>query len=295
MAPNREGFVLPLDKPAGPTSHDVVAAARRALRERRIGHTGTLDPFASGLLLLCVGAATRIAEYITGLPKTYRAVIRFGTATDTDDRTGDPIAISETWRTLTAPQVAEALAQLTGLVRQVPPVYSAKKVGGAAMHRLARAGIAPAPVASTVRIDRIELLDLDLPDATIEIACSAGTYVRAVARDVGAALRTHAHLTELRRTRIGRHLVENALALKQLDDDEAVRRLRISALDAVDHLPIVRIDERAAATLRQGAPVTSPVSAPPEGTVAIALGEELVAIAEAGHGRLQPRKVLASA
>ncbi|MGH7555412.1 MAG: tRNA pseudouridine(55) synthase TruB, partial [Longimicrobiales bacterium] len=190
MTPTEEAGVLPVDKPAGPTSHDVVIAARRALRTRRIGHTGTLDPFASGLMLLCVGTATRIAQYLTGLPKTYRAVIRFGTATATDDRTGEPVAVSESWRSLNAPLVREALVTLTGDVMQIPPIFSAKKVGGVAMHRLARRGNAPVPQPTPVRIDRIELIDLDLPDATIEIDCSAGTYVRAVARDAGATLQT---------------------------------------------------------------------------------------------------------
>jgi tRNA pseudouridine55 synthase len=294
MAPTEEAGVLPVDKPAGPTSHDVVLATRRALRTRRIGHTGTLDPFASGLMLLCVGAATRIAQYLTGLPKTYRAVIRFGTATDTDDRTGDPVAVSESWRSLNAPLVRDALATLTGDLMQIPPIYSAKKVGGVAMHRLARRGNAPAPQPTPVRIDRIELVELNLPDATIEIDCSAGTYVRAVARDAGAALHTCAHLAELRRTRIGRHRVENAIAADKLGDVEAVRRAWLSPLAALDHLPRLEVLPNEAAMLRRGIAITTPDETPEESVVAIALGEQLVAIAQASDGLLRPRKVFAS-
>jgi tRNA pseudouridine55 synthase len=294
MAPTEKTGVLPVDKPAGPTSHDVVMATRRALRTRRVGHTGTLDPFASGLMLLCVGAATRIAQYLTGLPKTYRAVIRFGAATDTDDRTGQPVAVSDSWRSLNAPLIREALETFTGDLMQLPPVFSAKKVGGVAMHRLARRGSAPAPKPSPVRIDRIELIDLDLPDATIEIDCSAGTYVRSVARDAGTALGTCAHLAELRRTRIGRHHVDDAVPAARLDDAEAVRRAWLNPIEALDHLPRLDVVADEAAMLRRGIAIPAPQAAPREGTVALALGEQLVAIAHAADGLLHPRKVFPS-
>ncbi|MDQ3607167.1 MAG: pseudouridine synthase, partial [Gemmatimonadota bacterium] len=125
--------VLPVEKPEGPTSHDVVAIARRALHTRRIGHTGTLDPFASGLLLLCIGPATRLAEYLTVLPKSYRATLKLGEATDTDDLKGEILQRTEVWRDLTEAEVRSALAQQCGTIEQLPPLYSAKKVEGERM------------------------------------------------------------------------------------------------------------------------------------------------------------------
>src|SRR5687768_7682262 len=127
MTRDLQDYVLPVDKPVGPTSHDIVNETRRALRTRRVGHTGTLDPFASGLLLLCINGATRIAEHLTGLPKSYEATARLDGATDTDDSTGAHISETDTWRTLTAAQIDEAIAALTGLFPQTPPRYSAKK------------------------------------------------------------------------------------------------------------------------------------------------------------------------
>jgi tRNA pseudouridine55 synthase len=293
MEPSRGAGVLPVDKPVGPTSHDVVAAARRALRTRRIGHTGTLDPFASGLLLLCVGEATRIAEFLTGLPKTYRARMRFGAATDTDDRTGQVVARSEEWRALTPARITDVLARLTGEVDQVPPIFSAKKVGGVAMHRLARSGAAPTPAAVRVRIHEIRLLDVALPEAEIEITCSAGTYVRAVARDAGAALGTFAHLAELRRTRVGRFSVEQAIGQEALELPDAVERAWLSPLQALEHLPQIEVDAVQAAAIAHGGTIAAPVDAAPGNAVALAHEAKLLAIAEPAHGRLQPRKVFA--
>src|SRR4051812_46531009 len=132
--------VLPVDKPVGPTSHDAVAAVRRALRTREVGHTGTLDPFASGLLLVCVGRATRLAEYLTGLPKTYVATMRLGETTDTDDLTGEVIQSSDAWRSLSTDAIEEALRAQVGTIQQLPPSYSAKKVGGERMYAAARRG-----------------------------------------------------------------------------------------------------------------------------------------------------------
>jgi tRNA pseudouridine55 synthase len=295
MAPSERAGVLPVDKPVGPTSHDVVAAARRALRERRIGHTGTLDPFASGLLLLCVGAATRIAQYLSGLPKTYAAVIRFGAATDTDDRTGAVIERSDAWSGLTPDRIADGLRALTGTIEQVPPAYSAKKVGGVAVHRLARAGrpadLAPVPVTiHSLRVERI-----DLPDLALEVQCSAGTYVRAIARDLGAALGVPAHLAALRRTRIGPHAIASALPAASLGDAEAVDRAWLTPLQALAHMPHLELDAAQAAVIAHGGAVAAGSGSALEGTVALCREGQLVAIADAGSGWLRPRQVLAHA
>lgn len=322
MPANSRAGVLAVDKPPGPTSHDVVAAARRALDIRRIGHTGTLDPFASGLLLLCIGAATRLAEYLLPLAKTYRAVIRFGTATTTDDPTGTVTARSECWRDLAPERIRATLGAHVGEHDQIPPAYSAKKVEGVRMYRRARAGDAAAAVPVRVRIHDIRVLRTDLPDVTAEIDCAAGTYIRALARDVGHALDCVAHLAELRRTRIGRYGVEGALSLEQLCDDAAVRNAWVAPLAALDHMPTVPVGDEDADALRHGravrAPNRPPTPGPPPslpplgggvqrraspetpdpldaGTVAVAHDDRLLAIATLAHGRLEPRKVFPDA
>src|SRR3954470_7378446 len=186
--------VLPVDKAVGPTSHDAVAAVRRALKTREVGHTGTLDPFASGLLLVCVGRATRLAEYLTGLPKTYVATMRLGEATDTDDLTGEVIHSSDAWRSLSKDAIADALRAQVGTIQQLPPSYSAKKVAGERLYAAARRGetVERKPVAVTIH--SIRVLGIDLPDVEFEVECGAGTYIRAIARDTGAALGVGGHL-----------------------------------------------------------------------------------------------------
>jgi tRNA pseudouridine55 synthase len=283
--------VLPVDKPSGPTSHDVVAMARRALHTRRVGHAGTLDPFASGLLLLCIGPSTRIAEYLAALEKTYHAVIRFGAATDTDDPTGEIIEEWTDWMALTETAVDAALQSLTGDVHQVPPVYSAKKVGGVPMHRLARAGRAPARTGARVTIRSIRLLRLALPLAEVEVTCSAGTYVRAIARDAGRALGGSAHLAELRRTRIGTHAVDHAVAATALADADAVHRAWIAPLDALEHLERVNVDAATARDIAHGRAVPAPGGVQGLRPIAIASGSRLIAVARLDQGLLKPRKV----
>src|SRR5690606_5028509 len=172
--------VLPVDKPAGPTSHDVVAQARRALGERRIGHTGTLDPFASGLLLLCVGRATRIAEYLTDMPKAYRATMRLGAATDTDDATGSVVAESDAWRTLDDATIRAAFAAEAGRRPQRPPAYSAKKIAGERAHRLARRGEIVELPDVDIEVHAIEVIAIALPEITFHVRCSSGTYIRSI-------------------------------------------------------------------------------------------------------------------
>ncbi|MBX6362586.1 MAG: tRNA pseudouridine(55) synthase TruB [Gemmatimonadetes bacterium] len=288
----RDG-VIPVDKPEGPTSHDVVAAARRALGVRRIGHTGTLDPFASGLLLLCVGRATRIAEYLTGLPKTYRATARLGVATDTDDRTGRPIGGSDAWRGLSAADVEAALQELVGPQLQVPPAYSAKKQGGERMYERARRGAPVELPAVPVTIHGIDVVGLDLPDVEFDVECSSGTYIRSIARDLGERLGTGAHLTALRRLRIGPHDVGVALPLERLGQPDAVQRAWLSPASALAHLPVAEADPREVEEVAHGAPIDAPAGIADEALVAIVRDGELIAVAEARGGLLRPRKVFA--
>lgn len=282
--------VLPVDKPAGPTSHDVVRAVRRALGERRVGHTGTLDPFATGLLLVVLGPATRLAEYFAPLTKHYTAVMRLGAATDTDDATGILIAESD-WTGVDAVALERAVRTQEGTILQRPPAYSAKKVAGRRAYEAARRGEARTLEAVEVHVHSIRITHVALPDVRLEIECSAGTYIRAIARDLGEALGTHAHLVELRRLRIGSFEVAGAVPLDTLDA-ERIRAACVAPLDALSHLFRIEVDAASAALLLRGVALMHD-GAVPEGPIALAHAGRLIAIAEAVHGRLQPRKVFA--
>lgn len=284
------GF-LPVDKPEGPTSHDIVALARRGLGVRRIGHTGTLDPFATGLLVLCIGPATRLAEYVSGLDKTYEATARLGVRTDTLDRTGEVVSTSEGWVDLTDDEVRAAFESQVGRLDQVPPDYSAKKIAGRRAYELARAGRAVAPTAVPVDILEVRVLAMDGPSVRFMLRCSSGTYVRAVARDAGDALGVGAHLTALRRTAIGGFAAEDALDVAHLEDADAVAARLIPPLQGLAHLPVVELDPGGVAGVRHGRTIPAP-AALASGTVALAADGELVAIAESDGMALRPRKVL---
>lgn len=284
--------VLPIDKPIGPTSHDAVAIARRALRTRRIGHTGTLDPFASGLLLLCVGSATRIAEYVTALDKRYTATVRLGASTDTDDHTGAVISRKDA-SAVTRAQVEAALEPQRGEIMQVPPAYSAKKRGGERAHMAARQGRALVLEAVPVRISELNITRFDGPEVELDVVCSSGTYIRAIARDLGAALGVGGHLTALRRTAIGVHRVDAAIPLESLTHDAAVHSGMIPPLDALAGMPRVDLPEDDVAHVLHGRAVSA--VAPP-GTVALALHDRLVAIGISdGSGTVRPKKVMITA
>jgi tRNA pseudouridine55 synthase len=288
--------VLPVDKPVGPTSHDVVGATRRALRTRQVGHTGTLDPFASGLLLVCVGNATRLAEYFAPLPKTYVATMRLGESTSTDDHTGETITSSDAWRGLSPDGITAALAEQVGEILQVPPAFSAKKVDGQRMYDVARRGgeveLPPVPVT----IHSIRVVSIDLPDVVFEVECGSGTYIRAIARDAGAALGVGGHLRELRRTRIGPHDVARAVPMDRLGEAELVARAMIAPADALAHLPRVVADARGETDVRHGRALPAPDGLRVTGPVAI-LGEDggLLAVGESAGGTVRPRKVFAGA
>lgn len=283
-------FVLPIDKPVGPTSHDVVARARRALHEKRIGHTGTLDPFASGLLLLCIGHATRLAEFLSGLSKTYIADVMLDAFTDTDDRTGQRIVESDSWHSVDETALRTALDRFTGTISQVPPAYSAKKIRGERSYVAARRGedVQLAPVEVTISVLRV--LHFDPPLVRLEVDCSSGTYIRALARDIGAFLGTGGYLQELRRTRVGDFVIDQALTMDRLEDSGAVASHAIAPLQAVAHLPRVDVDQATVDRLRNGQRVRL-ASQPADGTVAVAAADHLIAIATMKGGVLHPRKV----
>jgi len=243
--------VLLVDKPGGITSHDVVARARRALNTRKIGHAGTLDPMATGLLILGVGPATRLLTYLVGLDKTYTATIRLGESTDSDDADGEVTARVDA-SGVTDDAIAAGVAMLTGPIAQVPSRVSAIKVGGRRAYDLAREGAHVELKARDVVVSRFDLLASRVQgrcrDLDVVVDCSSGTYVRALARDLGAGLGVGAHLTALRRTRIGGFRVDDAASLEGLGD--AV--LHTPADVAAQIMPAVHADGDQTRDLRHG-------------------------------------------
>lgn len=283
--------ILPVDKPEGPTSHDIVDRLRRTLGMRRIGHTGTLDPFASGLLLMCVGPATRLAEYMEPLTKTYTATAELGIATDTDDLTGTVLATSEAWKGLDEAAIRAAFADQSGDQAQVPPAFSAKKVEGERLYRRARRGedVSPRPVPVSIR--RLDVVEVAPPRVRFEVECSAGTYIRAIARDAGVRLGVGAHLVGLRRTGIGGYCVEDAAPPASLDDAEALRGFLRSPLAALAHMPHLDVGDDDARRIQNGSAVPRPDALHADGPVAVAHQGLLIAIAEITASGVQPRKV----
>ena len=282
-----------MDKPVGPTSHDAVALVRRLLGVRRVGHSGTLDPGASGLLVVLVGRATRLARFLGPLPKRYRGTVRFGAETDSDDASGEVTVTDESWRALDARSIGAALAEVASRTEQVPPAISAKQVGGERAYRLARRGSPAELVAAPVAVRRLEAVRVALPEVDVEVECSSGTYVRAIARDLGRALGTRAHLAALRRTGIGSWDVARAVSLEGAGAESLARALR-APLEAVAHLPALEVAPEVAERVRHGIAVDAGDG--PEGPVALTWEGALLAVAErrGGGGALAPLVVLAS-
>jgi tRNA pseudouridine55 synthase len=261
-----------VDKPEGITSHDAVQRVRRALRIRSAGHTGTLDPFATGLLVVLLGRATRLARFVEAQAKTYHAVARLGVRTDTDDRTGEVMEERPVER-LDAGEVRRALEGLLGPGRQRPPVYSAKHVEGERSYRLARRGETVMPAEVAVMVHAVEWLRWTPPELEFRITASAGTYIRAVARDLGAALGVGGHLSALRREAIGELRVEDAVPLDAVGP-ESVR----SPASVLGHLPAVPLDAAGRGHAVHGRTVPEGDGEPGE-LARLMAGEELVAVA----------------
>jgi tRNA pseudouridine55 synthase len=208
--------LLLVDKPAGPTSHDVVQAARRALRQRRIGHTGTLDPAATGLLVLCVGRATRLQQFLLAWPKTYEGEIRLGFATTTYDADGAPVEPTRPVPPLEPARLAELAPRFTGELEQLPPPYSAKKIAGRKFYELAREGQEVPRESKHVRVFEFRLEPVDADHLRFSVSCSSGTYVRSLAHDIGEALGCGGHLASLRRVAVGPWLVADGVSAEAL-------------------------------------------------------------------------------
>jgi tRNA pseudouridine55 synthase len=241
--------VLVVNKPEGPTSHDVVDRVRRVFGTRRVGHTGTLDPFATGVLPVCVGKATRLARFLAEGDKVYRATVRLGFATTTDDRLGEPLA-SPRVVDLDARAVGKACRELTGPQLQVPPAFSAKRRNGVRSYDLARQGAPVTLAPSPVTIFALEVVFFEGDRLELHVACSPGTYVRALARDLGERLGVGGHLTALCRTRSGAFGLEDAVGWDDLDSKARAWLRPLHAL--LPEMPSVRVGEEGARALRHG-------------------------------------------
>ena len=291
-----DGLLL-VDKPAGVSSHDVVSLARRALDEKRIGHAGTLDPFATGLLVVLVGRATRLLPHLPGDPKVYEATIRFGAETDTEDLHGAVVreAPLPARRALLA-----AIPALTGVVSQVPPAYSAKRVDGRRAYDLARAGEMIELKPATIRVDRWEVLEMTRDDgetalddasvreARVRITCGGGTYIRSLARDLARASGSAAHLVQLRRTHSGHFSADEAQSLGELQEGKA--RVR-PALAALDGFPVQPLTDEEITRIVRGIAVPAQVDGD-WGALTNAGNGVLVALAERRADTWQPRVVM---
>ena len=289
--------ILVIDKPTGVTSRAMVDAVARRLPGARVGHAGTLDPLATGVLVVCVGAATRLVETIQGLAKTYKVAIRLGAHSDTLDADGQ-IEFDESPPIPGLEEITAALAPFHGVIQQIPPRFSALKVAGRRSYDLARQGTVVELKARPVRIDRVAVLDYAWPILSLEVDCGGGTYIRSLARDIGEALGSSGYVQTLRRTRIGGFTLDQAISPDVLESGVVAEMLLDQSL-AVRHLPRIVIDPTETAAIALGKRIASrhaPSSDDPSAK-SIALVDQagaLVALAELdpAGGWLQPRKVL---
>lgn len=300
----RRGFVLLVDKPAGLTSHDVVERVRGLLGLSRIGHSGTLDPMATGLLLLCAGGAARLQGFFTRLDKSYEGVIRLGRATTTFDREGETVGPERDASAVRREDAEAAAREFRGEFLQAPPPYSAKKIGGRKLYELARKGESvPVPPKKV----RVSALDLGAPrDGLLpfSISCTSGTYVRSIASDLGERLGCGAHLDALRRTRIGEFLVSDALPLSRLEELPGEERLQGRHALALSRIPFpferIRVASLEAWKIRRGQsiPAKSLASRGGDWVTLLGPGDEMVALGQVtpiGHGGMsliRPKIVL---
>jgi tRNA pseudouridine55 synthase len=298
------GFLL-LDKPQGWSSHRVVSRVRKWLGTRKVGHAGTLDPMATGLLVIGIGPATRLLTHAVGLDKTYSATIRLGASTPTDDADSAPdrFAPAGAVETIDPDSLESALTSLRGDILQAPSAVSAIKVDGRRAYARVRAGEDVELAARPVTVSRFDVVSElraaqteddkgnghPVLDVDVVVDCSSGTYIRALARDLGAALGVHGHLTRLRRTRVGDYLVEDALAVPDFDAEAPLPSLLPAAQAAAGLLPVLPVTEDQARDLRMGRRIPAAGSA--DEMRAAVSGDDLVAIVDLHTGEAAPRTV----
>lgn len=257
--------LLVVDKPVGPTSHDIVARLRRRLRERRIGHTGTLDPGASGVLVLVVGRATRLAQFLSNDRKAYDAVVRLGVSTDTYDAQGHPVGSTFSGPFPSREVVEDVLRSFLGAIQQRPPAYSAKKIDGQRSYDLARrraeSGESPiVPGAASVSVERLTITSYSDDTLRLAVACSAGFYVRSLAHDLGERLETGGHLASLRRTASGDLTLAEAQPLDALEDSETAARAALVPMSGMlTTLPSVVLTADGVTLVEHGRPLAASV------------------------------------
>ncbi len=284
--------VLLLDKPSGLSSNAALQRARRAYDAEKGGHTGTLDPLASGLLPLCFGEATKFAQFLLDATKRYTATVRFGVTTTTGDAEGDvietrPVALARC-------DVESALAAFTGRLTQIPPAHSALKFEGRNLYEYARAGIDVPRPPREIDIAHLALLAWNSPDAVLDVVCSKGTYIRVLAEDIGRSLGCGAHLAGLRRTATGGFGIDAAVTLADVEamDDAARDSMLLPVAALLRELPPLRLAAADAARFRQGGAVPAPGLV--DGACAAFAGEELLGVADTAAGVAQPRRVVAA-
>ena len=282
--------LLVIDKPEGLTSHDVVQRVRRWVGQRRVGHLGTLDPLATGVLPLALGEATKLSQLLTHGRKSYRGVIQLGVETRTYDREGETIATT-TGPWPDAEALKDALKQFQGEIQQVPPPYSAVKLDGEAAYRRARRGETVELEPRKVTLYRVEMLRYDAPELEIEVECSAGTYLRSLAHDLGQDLKTGGHLTALCRTQSGPFFLRQALALDDLDGLDAKDPQELIPMAAATGLPTFEVDARTARRVGQGAQLGRHEvrGVPAEGLIQLVHQGRLAALLQATPGVPQLR------
>jgi tRNA pseudouridine55 synthase len=278
--------VIIVDKPEGWTSHDVVGKMRRIAKTKKIGHLGTLDPIATGVLPLVIGRATRLSQFYIKSDKIYEGVVRFGWATTTYDREGEPTSERRDV-SLDSAALAEALERFRGTIEQTPPAVSAKKVGGRRAYELARAAVAVELAAVAVEVYEIAVLELAGAEARIRVHCSGGTYVRSIAHDLGQALGCGAHLTELRRHGSGEFSLSQARTIAQLESlaaDERLGDALVPAAEMLPGMPAVFVDDTTVTQIRNGRNFAASAFRSEAGSrrvKAVSRSGELVAIGEA--------------
>jgi tRNA pseudouridine55 synthase len=266
--------ILIINKPVDWTSHDVVGKLRKLLRTKRIGHTGTLDPFATGVLVMLVGKATRLAQFLDKDVKEYEAVIQFGFETDTGDLTGTETA-KGTKDKVSAEEIELVLQDFRGEISQIPPMYSAKKVAGKKLYELARQGLEIERKPVNITIYTLELLETDGTTAKIRVACSAGTYIRTLAEDIGRKLEICGHLTDLQRIRAGKFEISQAVKIEEAENTEL-----ISMNDAVSHLFDVEISAEEIVDLGHGKRIFRELNA---GNTTVRITDETKNLLAIGH------------
>ena len=298
--------ILPLWKPKGMTSHDCVFKLRKILRMKRIGHTGTLDPDVTGVLPICLGRATKVAEYITDAGKSYEGEVTIGYSTTTEDSSGEKVEEKRVEGSITREQVEEVLQSLTGVISQTPPMYSAVKVNGKRLYEYARAGIEVERPTRNVTIYKIELLEDwdslsgDEISFRFKVDCSKGTYIRTLAVMIGEKLGYPAHMSDLSRTRSATMTLDDCLTLEQIEEAQSIGVLEQSLRpieDALSYLPKYEINDTLAMRVRNGAVLeTPPHLMDADGPIAV-FSEEGEALAIYIHhpskeGMIKPSKIL---